>query len=59
MAFSWALRFVLGLSGSCRSFCYPPVALSVGLLGGLLGAQLYRQDHPLPPRDGETEGDEG
>lgn len=53
VAFSWSLRWLLSLDGSCRAFCHPPVALSMGVLGGLLGAQLYRSDHPLPARFSE------
>lgn len=49
VAFAWTLRFFLSLGGSCRAFCYPPITIGLGLLGGLLGAQLYRSDHPLPP----------
>ena len=49
LAMSFAVRFVAGLGGSCRLLCYPPVTVAMGVLGGLLGAQLYRMDHPLPP----------
>ena len=50
MAFMWGFSWVLSQGGSCRAFCQPSVALSAGLAAGLFGAQLYRSDHPLPPR---------
>lgn len=49
VAFSWAMRWVMSLGGSCRVFCYPPTTIAFGVLGGFLGAQLYRSEHPLPP----------
>lgn len=52
VAFSWLLRWVMSLGGSCRAFCYPPTTIALGVLGGFLGAQLYRSEHPLPPRAG-------
>lgn len=47
VAFAFGVRYLTSLSGSCRVFCYPPITLSLGLLGGLIGAQLYRADHPV------------
>jgi len=51
VAFSFGVRFVASLGGSCRFLCYPPVTLAMGLLGGFLGAQLYRSENPLAPVD--------
>jgi hypothetical protein len=45
------VRALSSLGGACRVFCYPPITIGMGLLAGFLGAQLYRSDHPLPPRD--------
>lgn len=49
VAFTWSLRWLLSLDGSCRAFCYPPITIGLGLMAGLLGAQMYRSDNPLPP----------
>ena len=48
VAFTWGVRWLSSFGGSCRLFCYPPVTIMLGLLGGFIGAQLYRSDHPLP-----------
>ena len=53
VAFAWGVRWLMTTGGSCRLFCYPPITIAMGVVGGLLGAQLYRSEHPLPPRDGE------
>lgn len=47
---SYAVKTAASLGGSCNALCRPGVALTMGLLGGLFGAQLYRSEHPLPPR---------
>ncbi len=47
VAFMFAVRWVTSLSGSCRFFCYPPVTLSLGVVSGLLGAQMYRSGNPV------------
>lgn len=47
VAFLWAVRWVTSLHGACRTLCYPPITIGMGLLGGFLGAQLYRSDHPI------------
>lgn len=39
------------LGGSCSFLCHPTVNAAMGIVGGLLGAQLYRSEHPLPPSD--------
>ncbi|GMU60593.1 MAG: hypothetical protein AMXMBFR34_23560 [Myxococcaceae bacterium] len=49
VAFSFGVRALASMGGSCRVLCYPPVTLTMGVVGGLLGAHLYRRDHPLPP----------
>ncbi len=60
VAFTWGVRWLMSFGGSCKLFCYPPVTIALGVLGGLWGAQLYRSEHPLPPRGGarrdEAEG---
>lgn len=45
---SYAVKTAASLGGSCSALCRPGVALTMGLLGGLIGAQLYRSEHPLP-----------
>lgn len=56
VAFTWGVRWVLSLDGSCRAFCYPPITVGLGLLAGLMGAQMYRSDHPIaPPRRRDRE----
>jgi len=52
VAFAWGVRWLTSLGGSCRVFCSPPITIGLGVLGGFLGAQLYRSEHPLPPRAG-------
>jgi hypothetical protein len=51
LAAAFAVRWVATLSGSCRFLCHPPITFAMGLLGGLLGAQLYRSENPLPHPD--------
>ena len=46
VGFFWAVRWFTSLSGACRFFCNPSVTITLGVLAGLLGAQLYRADHP-------------
>jgi hypothetical protein len=49
---AWAVRTLSVMGGECRVLCYPPVTIGMGVLGGLLGAQLYRSENPLlPPPD--------
>jgi hypothetical protein len=50
LAAAFAVRWVASFSGSCKFLCYPPVTFAMGLLGGLLGAQLYRSENPLPEK---------
>lgn len=45
---AWGVKTLASLGGSCSALCRPGVALTMGLVGGLLGAQLYRSEHPLP-----------
>ncbi|MFZ5442335.1 MAG: hypothetical protein ACOZQL_20165 [Myxococcota bacterium] len=45
---SYAVKTLASLGGSCNALCRPGVALTMGLVGGLVGAQLYRSEHPLP-----------
>lgn len=47
IAFFFGVRALSSLGGACRFFCNPPVTLSMGVLAGLLGAQLYRSEHPV------------
>lgn len=51
IAFFWSVRWFTSLSGACRFFCNPPITVSLGVMAGLLGAQLYRNDHPVPHPD--------
>jgi len=51
LAVSFGVRFLAGMGGSCRFLCYPPVTIAMGLIGGFLGAQLYRSENPLQPVD--------
>lgn len=51
LAMAFLVRAVLSSGGSCRTICYPPVTITMGLVAGLLGAQLYRSENPVrPPR---------
>lgn len=50
MPLAWAVKTAASLGGSCTALCRPGVSLTMGVLAGLLGAQLYRSEHPLPPR---------
>jgi hypothetical protein len=52
---SWLVRSLSVMGGACRVLCYPPVTIGMGLLGGFLGAQLYRNNHPLPSTDPKPE----
>lgn len=49
LAVAFLVRAVLSSGGSCRTICYPQVTIAMGLAAGLIGAQLYRSDNPLPP----------
>jgi hypothetical protein len=51
VGFAWVVRWLSGMGGACRVLCHPPITIGMGVLGGLLGAQLYRREHPLPPRE--------
>ncbi|MDP3506180.1 MAG: hypothetical protein Q8S33_37925 [Myxococcales bacterium] len=53
VAVVWMIRTLSVMGGSCRVLCYPPITIAMGVLGGLLGAQLYRNNHPLPSADDE------
>lgn len=44
---AWLVKTLASMDGSCRMLCRPGVALTMGLVGGLFGAQLYRSEHPL------------
>ena len=50
---SWLVRSLSVMGGACRVLCNPPVTIGMGLLGGFLGAQLYRNNHPLPSSEPE------
>ncbi len=54
LVMAFLMRAVLSSGGSCRFICYPPVTIAIGVVSGLLGAQLYRSDNPLPPADGDA-----
>lgn len=47
---SYAVKTAASMGGSCNALCRPGVALTMGLLGGLIGAQLYRSENPISPR---------
>ncbi len=47
VAFAFGVRYLSSMGGACRVFCYPPITFTMGLLGGLIGAQLYRSEHPV------------
>lgn len=59
VAFTWGARWFMSLGGACKLFCYPPVTIAMGVVGGLLGAQLYRNEHPLPPRADAVQDEAG
>lgn len=44
---SWGVSKLASLGGSCNVLCRPGVALTMGLLAGLAGAQLYRSENPI------------
>jgi hypothetical protein len=50
---SWLVRTLSVMGGACRVLCFPPVTIGIGLLAGFLGAQLYRNEHPLPSTEPE------
>jgi hypothetical protein len=50
VGFAWVVKTLASMGGACRFLCYPPVTVAMGVLGGLMGAQLYRSENPLPPR---------
>lgn len=52
---AWLVRSLSVMGGACRVLCYPPFTIGMGVVAGLLGAQLYRNGHPLP--GGEAEPD--
>jgi hypothetical protein len=52
---SWLVRTLSVMGGACRVLCDPPVTIGMGLLAGFLGAQLYRNEHPLESTEGEPE----
>lgn len=52
---AWLVRSLSVMGGACRVLCYPPFTIGMGVVGGLLGAHLYRSNHPLPSRDDEPE----
>jgi hypothetical protein len=54
VAVSWGVRWLSSMGGACRVLCYPPITIAMGLLGGFLGAQLYRSEHPLTPVDSDA-----
>jgi len=47
VAFAFGVRWVTSLGGACWFLCYPPVTLAMGLIGGFMGAQLYRSENPV------------
>jgi hypothetical protein len=49
---AWGVAKLASLGGSCNALCRPGVAPTMGLLAGLLGAQLYRSENPIA-RDGQ------
>lgn len=52
---AWLVRSLSVMGGACRVLCYPPFTIGMGVVAGLLGAQLYRNGHPL--RNDDTEPD--
>lgn len=48
VSFMWTVRWLSSMGGACRTLCYPPITIGLGVIAGLLGAQLYRSEHPLP-----------
>lgn len=47
---AWGVATLASLGGSCSALCRPGVAPAMGLLAGLLGAQLYRSENPIARR---------
>lgn len=54
VAVVWMIRTLSVMGGACKTLCYPPITILLGVAGGLLGAQLYRTNHPLR-RPGDEE----
>ncbi len=51
VGFMWTVRALSSMGGACRVLCNPPITIGIGVLAGLLGAQLYRSENPVrPPR---------
>lgn len=53
VGFAWMVRSLSVMGGACRVLCYPPFTIGMGIVGGLLGAQLYRANHPVDPPEEE------
>ncbi len=53
VAVAWLVRSLSVMGGACRVLCYPPVTIGMGVVGGLLGAHLYRSNHPVDPPEEE------
>lgn len=49
VALAWTVRSLSVMGGECRVLCYPPFTIGMGIVGGLLGAHLYRSNHPVDP----------
>ena len=51
---AWMVRSLSVMGGACRVLCYPPFTIGMGVVGGLLGAWLYRSNNPVHrPEDDE------
>lgn len=44
---AWLVRSLSVMGGACRVLCYPPFTIGMGVVGGLLGAWLYRSNYPF------------
>lgn len=44
---AWLVKTLASMGGSCSALCRPGVWLTMGVVAGLLGAQLYRSEHPF------------
>lgn len=51
---AWLVRSLSVMGGACRVLCYPPFTIGMGVVGGLLGAWLYRSNLPTPTADDEA-----
>lgn len=49
---AFLVKTVAASGGSCNWLCQPRVYVTMGALGALLGAQLYRSENRLPEEPG-------